>query len=77
VTQIPDHLRLLLSERELLVLVQSLKGTTYKEIASELDIAESTVKTYMKRICDKLGVSGKRKLFQLLSQQDNPPAVSR
>ncbi|MBD1400414.1 helix-turn-helix transcriptional regulator [Pelovirga terrestris] len=73
---IPDHLRLLLSERELLVLTQSLKGTTYKEIASELDIAESTVKTYMKRICDKCGVTGKRNLLQQLTQPGNPPSAS-
>ncbi|MFO7766700.1 MAG: helix-turn-helix transcriptional regulator, partial [Pelovirga sp.] len=66
------HLRLLLSERELLVLNQCLKGTTYKEIAADLDISESTVKTYMKRICDKLGVTGKRHLLQRLSQPDSP-----
>ncbi len=73
---IPDHLRLLLSERELLVLNQSLKGTTYKDIAAALDISESTVKTYMKRICDKLGVTGKKKLLQLLSQPDTPPSAT-
>jgi len=74
--QIPDHLRPLLSERELLVLGQTLKGTTYKEIATDLDISESTVKTYMKRICDKFGVSGKRNLLQRLSQPDNSPPTS-
>jgi DNA-binding CsgD family transcriptional regulator len=74
--QIPDHLRLLLSERELLVLSHSLKGTTYKEIAADLDISESTVKTYMKRICDKLGVSGKRHLLQRLSQSDPFPETT-
>ncbi len=73
---IPDHLRLLLSERELLVLNQSLKGTTYKDIAADLEISESTVKTYMKRICDKLGVTGKRNLLQHLSQPGSPPSAS-
>lgn len=67
-SSIPDHLRVQLSEREYLVLVQSLDGATYKQIASDLDISESTVKTYMKRVCDKFGVSGKKKLFQQLSQ---------
>ncbi len=73
---IPEQLRLLLSERELLVLNQSLKGTTYKDIAADLDISESTVKTYMKRICDKLGVTGKRNLLQRLSQPGSPPSAS-
>lgn len=33
-------------------------------------IFESTVKTYMKRICDKLEVPGRSKLFQQLSRQE-------
>lgn len=65
---IPDHLRLLLSEQEYRVLTLSLDGVTYKQIAADLEISESTVKTYMKRICDKFGVSGKKSLFQHLSQ---------
>ncbi len=73
---IPDHLRLLLSDRELVVLNQSLKGITYKEIAADLSISESTVKTYMKRICDKLGVTGKRSLLQRLSQPVSPSSAT-
>ncbi|VAX34297.1 hypothetical protein MNBD_NITROSPIRAE03-610, partial [hydrothermal vent metagenome] len=35
--------------------------------ATELGISESTVKTHMKRICGKMGVSGKDELMRKLS----------
>lgn len=63
---IPEHLRLLLSEREQTVLIQSLDGTTYKDIALQLKISESSVKTYMKRICDKFEVTSRKNLVRLL-----------
>lgn len=64
--RLPNNLRLLLSQRECLVLAHRLDGRTYREIAAHLDISESTVKTYMKRIGDKLGVQGRKGLFKAL-----------
>lgn len=57
----PENLRL--------VLTRSLDGRTYREIAADLDISESSVKTYMKRICDKLGVQGRKGLFEALENK--------
>ncbi|MFA7534667.1 MAG: helix-turn-helix transcriptional regulator [Desulfuromonadales bacterium] len=68
-SHIPDNIRLLLSEREYLVLARSLEGSSYRHTAAELGISESTVKTYMKRICDKLGAVGKKDLLRILAQQ--------
>ena len=45
-----------LSEREAQVLAALAKGQLYKEIASQLEISENTVRTYVKRIYDKLHV---------------------
>ncbi len=53
-----------LSEKEKDVLFLVAQGRTYKETAGELGISESTVKTYMKRICEKMGVSGKDELIE-------------
>lgn len=66
-SNIPESFRLLLSEREYLVMSHSLNGSTYRDIAEKLDISESTVKTYMKRVCDKLGVQGRKGLAALFS----------
>jgi DNA-binding NarL/FixJ family response regulator len=46
-----------LSEREVEVLQLLAQGMTNKEIASRLFLAEGTVKNYVSRILDKLGVS--------------------
>ena len=67
VTQMPCNIRLLLSERECLVLSHSLTGQTYRETAEKLAISESSVKTYMKRIYEKLEVSGRKELLQRLA----------
>lgn len=75
-SQLPENLRLLLSPRECLVLTHSLEGCTYREIAHRLDISESTVKTYMKRICDKLGVQGRKGLFDALAAMKSPLSAS-
>ncbi|KIH78001.1 regulatory protein, luxR family [Geoalkalibacter ferrihydriticus] len=64
--RLPENLRLLLSQRECLVLAHSLDGRPYRIIAADLNISESSVKTYMKRICDKLGVQGRKGLFDIL-----------
>jgi two-component system NarL family response regulator len=63
-----------LSVREVEVLQEMATGAANKEIASRLNIGQSTVKTHIVRIFDKLGVSGrteavteaaKRKIIQL------------
>lgn len=48
-----------LSEREAQVLSALAKGMLYKEIASQLKISENTVRTYIKRIYEKLHVSSR------------------
>lgn len=48
-----------LSEREAQVLKALAKGMLYKEIGSELKISENTVRTYIKRIYEKLHVSSR------------------
>jgi DNA-binding CsgD family transcriptional regulator len=63
----PEHIRLLLSDREYRVLIGTLERKNFREIASELSISESTVKTYMRRIYEKMGVKGKKELLQMLS----------
>jgi DNA-binding NarL/FixJ family response regulator len=45
-----------LSEREAQVLSALAKGLLYKEIATQLEISENTVRTYIKRIYEKLHV---------------------
>lgn len=62
----PD-MRMLLSEQEQQVLDQVRRGKTYREIAGFLGISESSVKTYMARICGKLGAPNKRALLSLLA----------
>lgn len=46
-----------LSDRELEILREVAEGITAAEIATKLHLAESTVKTHLTRIYDKLGVS--------------------
>lgn len=65
--KMPRYLRMLLSEREYLVLKKVLAGKTYRQTALELELSESTVKTYMQRVYEKMGVSGKKKLFEKLN----------
>ncbi|MCB0168603.1 MAG: response regulator transcription factor [Anaerolineae bacterium] len=49
-----------LTDREVEVLHQLSTGDSYKEIARTLAISLNTVKTHLKRIYDKLDVSGRR-----------------
>lgn len=67
IAQMPCNIRLLLSERECLVLSHCLTGQTYRETAEKLTISESSVKTYMKRIYEKLEVSGRKELLERLA----------
>ena len=55
-----------LSAQEQTVLEQVLAGSTYKEIAGEMGIAESSVKTYMRRIYQKSNTTNKRDLLSRL-----------
>ena len=48
-----------LSEREAQVLSALAKGMLYKEIGAQLKISENTVRTYIKRIYEKLHVSSR------------------
>jgi DNA-binding NarL/FixJ family response regulator len=48
-----------LSEREAQVLAALAKGLLYKEIAVQLKISENTVRTYIKRIYEKLHVNSR------------------
>ena len=76
-----ENLRLLLSEREYDVLMHVFRGWTYRESAAELGISESTVKTYMYRIYEKMGVRGKKQLFEKLTRfwhsSGNPTPASK
>ena len=63
------------SLREKDVLNLLMKGLTIKEISKELNISESTVKTYLHRIYRKLKVSSKAELFNKLSSYKNQKIV--
>ncbi len=67
---LPPGLAARLSAMERAVLRQVLAGKTYRETAQELSVSESSVKTYMKRLFDKAGVSNRGELLALLS---SPP----
>ena len=63
---LPQGVRSRLSPREKSVLELAVKGAHYKDIALEMDISESSVKTYMRRVFEKTGVSGKQELMDRL-----------
>lgn len=65
---LPAAVHCLLSEREINVVNMILAGKNYRQAAQELAISESSIKTYMKRICDKLGVSNRQDLLKRLTQ---------
>ncbi len=58
------------SDKERIVLNLAMQGKTYKEIAIALNISESSVKTYMKRVYEKMGVQGKESLIRMLSNRN-------
>lgn len=63
-------LRARLSAMEEAVLQRVLAGVTFRQVAAELHISESSVKTYMRRVYEKAGVGGKA---QLLDKLARPP----
>lgn len=65
-----------LSEQERHVLELIVVGRTYKETSEKIGISESTVKTYMKRICEKMGVDGKDKLLEKISKTGSFTRIS-
>jgi DNA-binding NarL/FixJ family response regulator len=63
----------LLSERELQVVYCIAEGLTNREIAHRLQLSQHTVKNYLFRIFDKLGVSSRVELlFMTLSEKFTP-----
>jgi len=62
----------LLSRRELDVVREVAAGLTNREIASRLGLSQHTVKNYLFRIFDKLGVSSRVELLYMTLSQDSP-----
>lgn len=62
-------LRKRLSEQEKAVLDCVLLKKTFRETAADLSLSESSVKTYMKRIYEKTGVTGKEELLTVLANE--------
>ena len=57
-----------LTTRQMEMLYGILDGKSQKEIATELNISENTVKWHVRLLYDTLNVSGKDELFKLLKQ---------
>jgi DNA-binding NarL/FixJ family response regulator len=62
----------ILSAREMQVVRAAASGKTNKAIASELHLSEHTVKNYLFRAFEKLGVSNRVELLFYLSTHDRP-----
>lgn len=68
----------LLSKRELDVVSSLAEGLTNREIAERLGLSQHTIKNYLFRIYDKLGVSSRLELlFMTLTQAGAPNSASR
>jgi two-component system nitrate/nitrite response regulator NarL len=64
----------ILSRREIEVAECAVQGQTNKQIASHLQLSEHTVKNYLFRIFEKLGVSNRIELLFLLSAHNKDAA---
>ena len=62
----PDGTRVELSARELQIVAWMRRGMTNKEIARELGISDTTVKTHAHNIFHKMNISGRVRLLQKL-----------
>jgi DNA-binding NarL/FixJ family response regulator len=71
-----DKIRLL-SHRELQVAQGAAQGQSNKQIADGLGLSEHTIKNYLFRIFEKLGVSNRFELLFLLFKECNGPGVGR
>jgi DNA-binding CsgD family transcriptional regulator len=67
----------LLSQRELQVAECAAQGQINKQIADHLGLSEHTIKNYLVRIFEKLGVSNKFELLFLLFKECNAQAPGR
>jgi two-component system, NarL family, nitrate/nitrite response regulator NarL len=67
----------LLSKRELEVAEHAAQGQGNKQIADELRLSEHTVKNYLFRAFEKLGVSSRFELLFLLFNERDGPVISR
>jgi DNA-binding NarL/FixJ family response regulator len=63
----------LLTKREEQVVLQVTKGLSNREISQELGLSEHTVKNYLFRIFDKLGVSSRAELILYVVQKHQMP----
>jgi DNA-binding CsgD family transcriptional regulator len=74
----PPGLLARLSSQERSALELVLTGRTFKDAAAEMGVSLSTVKTYMRRVYEKLNVSGKEEMLQKYApsngMSDEPPA---
>lgn len=59
-----------LSDRELQVLIRVARGSIVREISKELGLSENTVKTYAKRIREKLGLRNMADLTRFAIKHD-------
>lgn len=66
----------LLSRRELEVVKCLAEGLTNKEIGERLGLSQHTIKNYLFRVFDKLGVSSRIELLSLTLAQPIPPATA-
>ncbi|WDE04470.1 helix-turn-helix transcriptional regulator [Thalassomonas viridans] len=60
-----------LSKREQEIVELICKGLSFKEVAKSLSLAPSTVSNHLYRVYDKLGISSRTELAQLVSGQNN------
>jgi DNA-binding NarL/FixJ family response regulator len=66
----------LLSKREMEVVRSLAEGLTNREIAERLGLSQHTIKNYLFRVFDKLGVSSRVELlFMTLSQENEPQSA--
>jgi DNA-binding NarL/FixJ family response regulator len=68
-----SHGREMLTPREQQVVALAAEGLSNREIARELDLSEHTIKKYLFRIFDKLGVSSRVELVLYAVNHGDPP----
>ena len=65
-----------LSKREMEVVTYVAQGLTNREIAKSLKLSEHTVKNYLFRVYDKLGVSSRVELLFMTLSRTSPPETA-